>query len=100
MTFSDHITYTGRGLLHTADQRAYNAEARRIGWPFRICEYCGLETRAQCRQRDGGAPGWFENQGPVSCGPCRAAEYVSNTEIRAAKRGRSGEPFGPRENIK
>jgi len=95
----DHPTYTGRGLIHTDHRQAYNEEARRIGWPMRICDYCGCEARSRCVQSDGGAAGWYENDGTVSCGPCRNAEFVTPLEVKAAKRGRAVRPFRPGEDI-
>ncbi|MDX3414959.1 hypothetical protein PV661_11950 [Streptomyces sp. MD20-1-1] len=92
-------TYTGRGLVQPQDRRAYNDEAARIGWPMRVCEFCGLEATTQCRQRDGGAPGWYANGGTVSCGPCRSTEVPTGRSIREAKRGLSDTPFRPGQDI-
>jgi hypothetical protein len=95
----NYQTYTGRGLIHDTDRRAYNQVAARIRWPMRVCEFCGLETTTRCPQSDGGTFGWFENTGTVSCGPCRNSEIEAGRSADEAKRGLSDEPFGPGEDI-
>lgn len=92
-------TYTGRGLMHSEDRRAYNIEARRIDWPYRVCDDCGCETRNECAQSNGGAAGWVDRNGWAQCGPCRSTENTPGWEIRTAKAGRSVKPFLPGEDM-